>query len=540
MANNMLKEFEKLLHLALDRKVTLHRKLMMYLLCLILAALGILLLLLTAIGGPLKAEPQIAQAMESQLHTTYDKVSEEMETYTGYSLQLSRELERDIEDFLDEKGMSVSDLNDRPELLLEIQKMMYSELNTTIRLGRSSGVFALVNATINTQIPEADQSRCGVYLRLINVSSNVILSPETILFRGNTEIARENGLELHNRWNMELNTEGLLGYQELEAGLGQSESGYYWISRMNLKNTWEDVILLLVPMYTDTGEFLGACGIELNAVHFSLEYPATDSSYGSVVTVIAPVENGNLRLDQGMAGNTEGTWLGNAESLSIIEKNAYYSTYRSSKCDYYGIQMPLEIPGSSGQEWAVAVLIPRESCDQYILRNKAAIMGVILGFVLIMIALAWLLSKKFVRPILQGFQDIRDGQQTGDGKYRFAELEELCRWLAERGNPPEAGDIPPNMAELFERFAQNVKTLTNAEYNIFRYYMNGYEVAQIPTAACVSMSTVKKHNGNIYRKLEISSNEELMMYLDLFRRCDCIEKLQLDEKTDVSEIGTDK
>ena len=96
------------------------------------------------------------------------------------------------------------------------------------------------------------------------------------------------------------------------------------------------------------------------------------------------------------------------------------------------------------------------------------------------------------------------------------------------------------MAELFERFAQNVKTLTNAEYNIFRYYMNGYEVAQIPTAACVSMSTVKKHNGNIYRKLEISSNEELMMYLDLFRRCDCIEKLQLDEKTDVSGIETDK
>lgn len=537
---NTLKEFEKLLHLALDHKVTLHRKLMMYLLCLILAALGILLLLLTAIGGPLKAEPQIAQVMESQLHTTYDKVSEEMETYTGYSLQLSRELERDIEDFLDEKGMSVSDLNDRPEQLLEIQEMMYSELNTTIRLGRSSGVFALVNATINTQIPEAGQSRCGVYLRLINVSSNVILSPETILFRGNTEIARENGLELHNRWNMELNTEGLPGYQELEAGFGQSESGYYWISRMNLKNTWEDVILLLVPMYTDTGEFLGACGIELNAVHFSLEYPAAASSYGSEVTVIAPVENGNLRLDQGMVGSTEGTWLDNAESLSIIEKNTYYSTYRSSKCDYYGIQIPLEIPGSSGQEWAVAVLIPRESCDQYILRNKACIMGIILGFVLIMIALAWLLSKKFVRPILQGFQDIRDGQQTDGGKYRFAELEDLCGWLAERGKPPEAGELPPDMAELFEHFARNVKTLTNAEYNIFRYYMNGYEVAQIPTAACVSMSTVKKHNGNIYRKLEISSNEELMMYLDLFRRCGCIEKLQLVEKTDVSEIETDQ
>ncbi len=536
---NMLKESEKLLHLALDRKVTMHRKLMMYLLCLILAALGILLLLLTAIGGPLKAEQQIAQVMENQLNSVLDKVSEELETYTGYGLQLSRELGQDIEDFLDEKGMSVSDLNDRPELLLEIQEMMYSQLNTTIRLGRSSGVFTLVNATINTQIPGADLSRCGVYLRLINVSSNVILSPETILFRGNTEIARENGLELHNRWNMELNTEGLLGYQELEAGLGQSEPGYYWISRMKLKNTWEDVILLLVPMYADSGEFLGACGIELNAVHFSLEYPATASPYGSMVAVIAPVENGNLILDQGMAGNTEGTWLDNAESLTTIEKNAYYSTYQSSKCDYYGIQTPLEIPGSGGQEWAVAVLIPRESCDQYILRNKTCIMGVILGFVLIMIALAWLLSKKFVRPILQSFQDIREGQQAADGKYRFAELEELCRWLEGNGKPPEAGELPPNMVELFEHFAQNVKTLTHAEYNIFQYYMNGYGVAQIPTVACISMSTVKKHNGNIYRKLEISSNEELMMYLDLFRRCDCIEKLQLVGKTGISEIGTE-
>lgn len=252
------------------------------------------------------------------------------------------------------------------------------------------------------------------------------------------------------------------------------------------------------------------------------------------------MENGNLRLDQGMAGNTEGTWLNSAESLSVKEKNAYYNTYRSSKCDYYGIQMPLEIPGSDGQEWAVAVLLPRESCDQYILRNKLCIMGFILGFTLIMIALEWFLSKKFVRPILQGFQDIHEGQQATHGKYRLAELEELCRWLAERKRPPEAGDLPPNMKELLEHFARNVKTLTHSEYNIFQYYMNGYEMAQIPEAACISMSTVKKHNGNIYKKLEISSNNELMMYLDLFRRCNCIERLQLEKTVAPSETESGK
>ncbi len=55
------------------------------------------------------------------------------------------------------------------------------------------------------------------------------------MFEGIQKSQGKMELELHNRWNMELNTEGLLGYQELEAGLGQSEAGYYWISRMNLK-----------------------------------------------------------------------------------------------------------------------------------------------------------------------------------------------------------------------------------------------------------------------------------------------------------------
>ena len=70
------------------------------------------------------------------------------------------------------------------------------------------------------------------------------------------------------------------------------------------------------------------------------------------------------------------------------------------------------------------------------------------------------------------------------------------------------------------------KELTKAEYNIFHYYIEGYEIARIPTIACVSMSTIKKHNGNIYRKLGISSNDELLMYIDLFRRCGCLERLE--------------
>ena len=42
----------------------------------------------------------------------------------------------------------------------------------------------------------------------------------------------------------------------------------------------------------------------------------------------------------------------------------------------------------------------------------------------------------------------------------------------------------------------------------------------------VSVATVRKHNTSINRKLEVSNREELMVYVDLFRRCGRLEELK--------------
>ena len=70
-------------------------------------------------------------------------------------------------------------------------------------------------------------------------------------------------------------------------------------------------------------------------------------------------------------------------------------------------------------------------------------------------------------------------------------------------------------------------TLTPAERNITELYINGYEVSEIPEKAFISMNTVKKHNKNIYRKLGISSRDELMLYVDLFERCGKLDDLYM-------------
>ncbi len=88
-----------------------------------------------------------------------------------------------------------------------------------------------------------------------------------------------------------------------------------------------------------------------------------------------------------------------------------------------------------------------------------------------------------------------------------------------------AGELPPNMEELFSSFAQKVKTLSSAERRILNYYIDGREISDIPDLAYISIHTVKKHNRSIYQKLEVASRDELMLYIELFRCCNRLDEL---------------
>ena len=72
---------------------------------------------------------------------------------------------------------------------------------------------------------------------------------------------------------------------------------------------------------------------------------------------------------------------------------------------------------------------------------------------------------------------------------------------------------------MFDTFVERTHSLTEAERNILNYYIQGYQIMDIPELAYISMSTVRKHNRSIYEKLHVASKDELMLYIDLLRRC---------------------
>ena len=94
--------------------------------------------------------------------------------------------------------------------------------------------------------------------------------------------------------------------------------------------------------------------------------------------------------------------------------------------------------------------------------------------------------------------------------------------------------LPPDVEALFTSFSQRAANLTATERSILQFYADGREISEVAELAFISIHTVRKHNANIYQKLEVGSRDELMLYLDLFRRSNRLnEILQAPEKTAV-------
>ena len=98
-------------------------------------------------------------------------------------------------------------------------------------------------------------------------------------------------------------------------------------------------------------------------------------------------------------------------------------------------------------------------------------------------------------------------------------------------NMPQStpGALPSGMEDMFHGFAEKIKPLSSAERRILNYYIDGHDIADIPELAFISIHTVKKHNRSINQKLEIASRDELMLYIELFRRCGRLQELAGEE-----------
>ena len=499
-------------------------RLALYWLCMALAALSAALFLLSVTGVLSRTARQFGETTTLQQKNTAVLFTAQMDALTARGIELSVAVSGELESFLARRSLPFDALNDDPALIAELETALVPTLKTSMEGSTCSGVFFCLDATANTSLPEAGTSRMGVYLRYSGLRS-AHPSGSPAFFRGTVDAARENALQLHNRWNPELNTDLIPGYRQVMAWSGERLSGgCLWTERVPLLDTWESVTLLCVPVQDEAGIVRGVCGMELSDLYFSLSHGVVSSPYGNFLMLLAPMNGDTLLLDKAMLGSTEGANLTTSGEMRI-KSGRDYDTFTWNDETYLGKYQI--VPGrlADGYPLAAVTLVPESG---YRHRAQTARIGWMIGslaFLAGMLALAAFLSRRFTMPITRSLEAARSCEQ--DWKHTcIREIDELTAYFHDQLRESRPEDALPRQVEnLVSELIDRAKGLTGSERIILRYYAEGYTVKDIPNLLFISAGTVKGHNSHIYSKLGVDSYDALKAYLDVLKRCGRLEEM---------------
>ena len=104
----------------------------------------------------------------------------------------------------------------------------------------------------------------------------------------------------------------------------------------------------------------GICGVELSDLYLRLYYPAWESDFGNMVTVIAPMENNVLQLSQGMSGAIDGTYLESTDNL-YMQQAKNFNIYSGHSEKYLGVHTKLDMNMANGSSMYAVTLVPESS-----------------------------------------------------------------------------------------------------------------------------------------------------------------------------------
>ena len=301
-------------------------RLLLYWFTMVLLLMAAILSTLMATGVLSHPAHQLSGTLDIQQRNTYAALDSQMDALTAQSMAMSEKLGKELDAFLAAKGIAFDELNNDPDTIAELEKRLYTPLSNTLGAASCSGIFFGLNVTANTSLPNAEDFRAGLYLRYSGLQPTVASEQDVICFRGAAETARSLQLQMHNRWNPELNAALIPGSDQVTAYQGSRlADGCLWTKRTELPDTWEQVMLLCVPILDGGGTVRGFCGVEISDLYFSLSHNTVPSAFGNILTLAAPIDGDSLLLSGAMLGATDGSRL-TANGILHISGGKYYTT----------------------------------------------------------------------------------------------------------------------------------------------------------------------------------------------------------------------
>ncbi len=458
--------------------------------------------------------------------------------YGALSVQavaLSQGLSSSIENHLESKGVTPGQLADHPELLESLLGEELPILKSALENVKSSGAFLILDATVNPDLPGAQDSKSGLYLK--NMEPNIINAsfPNLRLLRGPASVSHSSGINFLPQWKLEFDIgDSAFWHLPLETAIENPQLPlsrlYYWCPQSTLPGDSEAVMRCSVPLAASDGTVFGVCGFEISAMLFKLSYAPDDSVFSHLFCVLSPLEEGRLDVSAALFAGSCLSNLScqpqlNGVSVSVQNVGDIFSLYGdASDTPLAGLHTQVRLyPSDSpfaGEEWAVALMMPQKDLQAKISGANHQLLLLLALLMLLSILGASYFSRRYIKPVVGALNLVKSERLAEVPKTRILEIDDLIEFLAKQdeadGRLPQS-DVGFLPSQMFQEFLHNIGTLSMAERAVFDLYLKGHTAKEIADILCLSINTIKTHNKRIYMKLGVTSRKELMVYVQMMK-----------------------
>lgn len=481
---------------------TLRRKLFNYMLALAVLLLFTLLMGLFLFGQFESTEKKTFDALDVQMEVFEKDIYSHFDSLAAAGIHLSEDTGILLDDYFTAKKISFSQLMDNSTAIEELQEIIIEPMRQMLLQEDCSGCFVMLNTTVNSALPDAENSRAGLYLQINGYDKDHPYNRDVLLYRGLSQTAKVHDIMPHRKWRLEFSADQFPNYEELVSLSEKPTDESYFITDLAvLPGTSDQVILLAVPVTGSDGTFYGICGLEVSASYF-MTYHAQPTKVNHLSCLLAPGELGSfVDADSGLScGTSDGYYRTIHNSLSVKAAGNELVHLKGDTASYIGITRSISLSPNNG-DYTLAVMMPKTDFDQASNKNLANNLVLMLLLTFFAVTCCLYCSRRFIIPVLHELDRLKKECAQSQKKYESAQ-EEISRLAYSRKT-----ELDP---KAYQQFKAGLEVLTPTERRIFDHYVDGLTVKEVIVAAGIKESTLRYHNQNIYNKLGVNSLKQML------------------------------
>lgn len=533
----------------LNTKWTMQKKLIVYMIILALIIIFVLFAGIMVIGRFDSAEKNIQNSLDFQMEAFEKDMSDYFNSLAASSIDLSSHISDFIESDSEISGANFRNLTDNPEKIEQVQSVLLGQLSQKLQYHNCSGIFVMLDATVNSQVEDAAFSRTGLYLH-----HNRYQNDDMVLFRGIASLGKSNNVMPHRKWRLEFRTDLFSDYDKVVANakLPMNQS-YMLTDSFTLAGTSDEVVFLAVPIVGSDGTFYGVCGYEISADYFTT-YHAQPAAEKRLSCMLLSCKD-DTYIPTGLACSGQDNYVeplsGNIQVSGMPGKLSKISGGSQS---FIGTVKEITLTPNNAP-FTLAVMIPQSDYSSAVIKSIVQFVLLITLLLFFSVSCCLFFSKRYLSPILKGLEHIKHDTWSEEPS-PIPEINDLFAYLAKKDEDLSAvqselaaaaviyqeaqqkydaaqseleeaqsqlhrltrsrrNDVDP---DNYSAFLIGIKTLTPTEKQILDYYLAGKSVKEIAELTGVKETTIRFHNRNIYSKLNVTSLKQLLLYAAMMQQ----------------------